>query len=426
MRTELRIDDIDLSDPEFWTRPLHERNEAFALLRAERPIARFPEPAILSEIFHTAPGPGYFAVTRHADVYAISRSPEAFCSGRGATNIFDLPPEFLEFFGSMINLDDPRHLRLRRIVSKAFTPKRVEQINQHVRETAARIVDDVIERGECDFVTDIAAPLPLRIICELMGVPKADEAYVFERSNIILSEGDTEYIPEGADAAMAGLSAGNDLAQLMSAVAEDRARRPTDDLTSVLIHANVDGEQLTHQELVSFFILLVVAGNETTRNAISHGLLALTDHPDQRRIWAADLDAVTPTAVEEIVRWASPVIWMRRTATRDEVVGGHRFHEGDKVLLFYCSANRDETVFDEPERFDVRRRPNDHLGFGGFGPHYCLGAHLARQEIGVMFAELLRRIPDIRSAGEPRRLSSSFINGIKHLPCEFTPERRTL
>ena len=424
MHAELRLDEIDLSDPEFWARPRTEREQAFAVLRAERPVAHFDDPAILAEIFHTPPGPGYYAITRHADVYAISRRPDAFCSGQGSTSINDLPPEFLEFFGSMINLDDPRHLRLRRIVSAAFTPRRIEQINQHIRETATQVVDDVIERGECDFVTDIAARLPLRIICELMGVPESDESYVFERSNIILSQGDPEYVPEDADPAAVGLTAGFELSQLLVDIADQRADVPTDDLTSVLIHANVDGEQLTHQELASFFILLVVAGNETTRNAISHGLLALTDHPDQRAIWAADIDGVTPTAVEEIVRWASPVIWMRRTATRDQTVNGHEFREGDKVLLFYNSANRDEAVFDEPDRFDVRRQPNDHLGFGGFGPHYCLGAHLARQEIGVMFRELFLRMPDIRPAGEPQLLDSSFINGVKHIPCEFTPRNK--
>jgi cytochrome P450 len=424
MHAPLRVDDIDLSDPEFWALPLARREQAFATLRAERPIAFFEDPAIFVEMFKSPPGPGYYAVTRHADVRTASRLPEVFCSAQGATNIFDLPPEFLEFFGSMINLDDPKHLRLRRIVSAAFTPKRVERIYEHVRQTATRIVDEVIERGECDFVTDVAARLPLRIICELMGVPEADEEAVFKRSNIILSQGDPEYVPIGSDPLMVGLNAANELAQLMAEIAADRATNPTDDLTSVLIHANVDGERLTHQELSSFFILLVVAGNETTRNAISHGLLALTDHPDQRSIWAADRPGVTPTAVDEIVRWASPVIWMRRTATRDHELGGHQFHEGDKLLLFYNSANRDEDVFDDPYRFDVRRHPNDHLGFGGFGPHHCLGAHLARQEIAVMFDEVLRRMPDIHPVGEPDRLNSSFINGVKHIRCEFTAGRR--
>ncbi len=206
MRAELSLDEIDLSDPEFWARPLAERDRAFVLLRAERPVAHFDDPEILSTIFNTPPGPGYFAVTRHADVYAISRTADVFCSGQGSTSINDLPPEFLEFFGSMINLDDPRHLRLRRIVSAAFTPKRIERINRHIRETAALVVDEVIERGECDFVTDIAARLPLRMICELMGVSEADERYVFERSNIILSQGDPEYVPEDADPAAVGLT----------------------------------------------------------------------------------------------------------------------------------------------------------------------------------------------------------------------------
>ena len=416
----LSVDDIDLSDPDFWARPRNEREGAFKTLRDERPFAFFEEPELLGTSMSLPIGPGYYAITRHADVYSISRRPEVFCSGRGATGIFDLPPAFLEFFGSMINLDDPRHLRLRRIVSAAFTPKRVARINEHVRETATAIVDAVIERGECDFVTDIAARLPLRIICEMMGVPEADDDFVFHRSNVILSQGDPEYVPAGDDIAMAMLTAGGDLANLMTDIAAHRATAPTDDLTSALIHANVDGEQLTHQELASFFILLVVAGNETTRNAISHGLLALADHPDQRGIWMDDIDGVTPTAVEEIVRWASPVIFMRRTATRDHEIDGQRFHEGDKVLLFYCSANRDEAVFSEPFAFDICRQPNEHLGFGGFGPHYCLGAHLARQEIGVMYRELLMRVPDIHPTAEPDLLASSFINGVKHLPCAFT------
>jgi methyl-branched lipid omega-hydroxylase len=416
----LSVDQIDLSDPEFWARPRGEREGAFKTLRDERPFAFFKEPELLATSLSLPIGPGYYAITRHADVYTISRRPEVFCSGRGATGIFDLPEAFLEFFGSMINLDDPRHLRLRRIVSAAFTPKRVARINEHVRETAALIVDRVIEAGQCDFVTDIAARLPLRIICELMGVPESDDDFVFQRSNVILSQGDPEYVAPGDDIGMAMLTAGGDLANLMTDIAAHRAAAPTDDLTSALIHANVDGEQLTHQELASFFILLVVAGNETTRNAISHGLLALADHPDQRGIWLDDVDGVTPTAVEEIVRWASPVIFMRRTATQDYSLDGQQFHEGDKVLLFYSSANRDEAVFDEPFEFDVRRQPNDHVGFGGFGPHYCLGAHLARQEIGVMYRELLTRVPDIHPTGEPQLLASSFINGVKHLPCGFT------
>ncbi|HEY7946650.1 MAG TPA: cytochrome P450, partial [Acidimicrobiales bacterium] len=230
----------------------------------------------------------------------------------------------------------------------------------------------------------------------------------------------TEYIPEGADPVVSLLNAGAELAGLMEGLAVFRAENPTDDLTSALLHANVDGESLTHAELSSFFILLLVAGNETTRNAIAHGLWLLTEHPDQRALWTQDVDGVTATAVDEIVRYATPVIFMRRTVTGATTLSEHDFKEGDKVILFYNSANRDEDVFSDPDVFDVTRAPNPHIGFGAPGPHFCLGAHLARREITVMFRELFRHLPDIQASAEPDRLLSSFINGIKHLPCTFT------
>jgi cytochrome P450 len=279
----------------------------------------------------------------------------------------------------------------------------------------------VRQKGECDFVTEVAARLPLKIICDMMGVPESDYDTVFSCSNIILSFGDTEYVPEGEDPVLAFMNAGNDLAELMRGLAAYRVEHPTDDLTSALANANVEGESLTDAELASFFILLVVAGNETTRNAISHGLWVFTEHPDQRAAWAADFEALAPTAVDEIVRWASPVIFMRRTVTTETTLSGHTFAEGDKVILFYNSANRDEDVFEDPQRFDVRRSPNPHVGFGAPGPHFCLGAHLARREITVMYRELFRHLPDIRATGEPDRLRSNFINGIKHLPCAYSP-----
>jgi cytochrome P450 len=243
---------------------------------------------------------------------------------------------------------------------------------------------------------------------------------VLRCSNIILSSGDAEYIPEGTDPIVAFLGAGQELSALMQDLAAFRIEKPTDDITSALINTNIDGEALSHAELASFFILLVVAGNETTRTAISHGLYALTQHPDQREIWQGDVEHVTPTAVEEIVRWASPVIWMRRTVAEDTVLSGEELHAGDKLILFYNSANRDGDVFDDPFTFDVRRSPNPHVGFGAPGPHFCLGAHLARREVAVMFRELFTRLPDIRSVGEPDRLKSSFVNGIKHLDYEFS------
>ena len=415
----LALDEIDLSDFEFWTRPYEEREAAFLTLREEDPIRFFEEPMV--EVL--PPGPGYYALTRHADVLEASKHPQLFCSGRG-TNIGDMPPDFLEFLGSMINMDDPKHARMRRIVSRGFTPRQLDQMKGDVEATAAGIVDDVIERGEGDFVTDIAATLPLRIIVDMMGIPRSQEEFIFDRTNVILGLGDAEYVPDQTEGGVmtALLTAAQDLSLLITELGEARVKDPKDDVTSALVTAEVDGETLSPAELASFFILLVVAGNETTRNAIAHGLLALTQHPEQRDLWAADFDRLAPTAVEEIVRWATPVIHFRRTVTEAGArIGDKTFQEGDKVVLWYASANRDAEVFKDPFTFDVRRTPNDHLGFGGPGPHFCLGAHLARREITVMFKELFNRMPDIRSVGEPARLQSNFINGIKHLDAAWTP-----
>lgn len=417
-------DEINLTDVDFWTAPLEVREGAFEMLRRERPRPFFPEPETGLDLIPT--GPGYYAITRYQDVVDASRQPELFCSGKGAVSVQDMPPEMLEFFGSMINMDDPRHKRLRDIVSKAFTVRQVRQIETYIQRAADEIIDRVGPMGEVDFVTDVAARLPLKVICDMMGVPESQYDLVFEKSNVILGAGDPEYVPsdEGGDRYQAIMGAAIELNGLMNDLAQQRQAEPTDDLTSALIHANPDGEQLTHSDLASFFILLVVAGNETTRNAISWGLWLLTQNPDQRRIWQQDFDGVARSAVEEIVRWATPVMFMRRTVTEDGAqLNGKELRQGDKLLLFYNSANRDEDVFTEPYRFDVRREPNNHLGFGGPGPHFCLGANLARQEIKVMFKELLTRLGDIEAAGEPDRLRSNFINGIKHLPVRFTPVR---
>lgn len=420
----LTLEQIDLSDTEFWVRPLAEREGAFLTLREQDPIRFFAEP-IVSELF--PPGPGYYALTRHADVVEASKHPALFCSGQG-TNIPDMPPEFLEFLGSIINMDDPRHARLRRIVSRGFTPRQLDAMKGDVEQAAADILDEVVERGEGDFVTDIAAVLPLRIIVDLMGIPRSYEQFIFDRTNVILGLGDPEYVPDQTEAGITAalLQAAQDLSLLITELGEERMKNPKDDLTTALVTAEVDGEMLTPGELASFFLLLVVAGNETTRNAIAHGLHALTEHPDQRDRWWGDFEGLAPTAVEEIVRWATPVIHFRRTVTEDgATIGGKEFSKGDKVVLWYASANRDPDVFEDPFRFDIGRTPNDHVGFGGPGPHFCLGAHLARREITVMFRELHRRVPDIRSVGEPDRLRSNFINGIKHLRAEWTPAGRS-
>jgi methyl-branched lipid omega-hydroxylase len=405
---------IDLSDTAFWGLPLAERASAFALLRAQSPRF-YAEP----EVPFSEKGPGYYALVRYADVAEASRRPEVFCSGKGATNIADLPAEFNEYFGSMINMDDPRHARLRRIVSRAFSPRMIAKFEADVRRAATAIVDDLLATGPCDFVPNVSARLPLKITCDMMGIPDDRYEMVLANTNIILSGFDPEFLSEDLDVAVTQiLGAGQALADLVTGLAAARVQAPADDLVSALVTANIDGEQLTSAELASFFILLVVAGNETTRTALSHALLLLTGFPEQRALLLADLEARLEGAVEEIVRHASPVIFMRRTLTRDYTMNGQDYREGDKVVLFYYSANRDETVFAEPERFDITRSPNPHLGFGGAGPHFCLGAHLARRELTVMLRELLTRVPAI-TAGEPDRLLSSFVNGIKRLPCRF-------
>ncbi|GAA1780243.1 cytochrome P450 [Streptomonospora arabica] len=409
------ISGIDLSDNEFWKLPLEHRHAAFARLRSHPPQF-YAEP----DMGPLPPGPGYHALVTHADVAEASREPGAFASEPSAVSIPDMPADFAEYFGSMINLDDPRHARLRRIVSRGFTPRMLARLQEDVERHAARIVDDLLATGPCDFVSQVAARLPLVVICEMMGIPEDRHREVLESSNVVLAGNDPEYLGSDPGTAMARLlEAGEGLSRLLAELAAQRRAEPTSDLTSALVNANVDGEALTDQELGSFFTLLAVAGNETTRNAISHGLRLITEHPEQRGLWWSDFDAHAPGAVEEIVRHASPVVWMRRTLTRDYELNGYRLSAGDKALLFYASANRDAAVFDDPDAFDITRKPNPHLGFGGPGPHFCLGAHLARREVTVMFRELHRRVPGIRAAARPKRLASSFVNGIKSLPCAF-------
>ena len=413
----MKLEDIDLSDIEFWAKPWSERNAAFATLRRENPIAYFPEPIL--EPFPE--GPGYFAITKMHDLLEISRHPEVFCSGQGAVSILDMPADMNEFYGSLISMDDPRHARLRKIVSGTFTPRMLNNVLEDVEKTAKKVVDGIVEKGEIDFVKDVSMPFPLLVILDMMGIPHSEFDTVLAQSNIILSGGDPDFIPEGTDPITAFLGAGATLAGLLNVLAVLRRANPTDDLLSALVNTEVDGEQLSGDELASFFILLSVAGHDTTRTALSHGVTHLSQNPDQRARFLADIDGVMPTTVEEIVRYASPVVWMRRTLTQDYVLSGHEFHEGDKIIMYYGSANRDEAIFADPDTFNVLRDPNPHVGFGGPGPHFCLGAHLARREITLMFRELYTRLPDLELAGPPVQLRSSFINGVKSLPVSFTP-----
>jgi cytochrome P450 len=417
------IDELDLSDLEFWALPHEVREGAFKTLRRERPIAYFDLPEV------DVPGMppefgegGVHILTKYRDIVDASRQPETFCSGRGATSAFDMPMEMREYFGSMIEMDDPKHKRLRDIVSKAFTVRQVRQIEELVDKAARDVINSIGPKGEVDFVTECSSRLPLRVICDMMGVPQSQYDFVFDSSNTILGLGDPEYTQDMENPMPALMGAAVGLTQLAGELAAAREKEPTDDLMSALVHAEVDGQKLAHHELGSFFILLLVAGNETTRNAISWGLKALTENPDQRKIWMDDFEGVQRHAVEEIVRYASPVMFMRRTVTKDGAqLSGHEFKEGDRLLMYYISGNRDEDVFDDPYSFNVTRDPNNHIGFGGPSPHFCLGANLARQEIKVMFKDLFAFLPDIEMAADPQHLQSNFINGLKHMTATFKP-----
>jgi cytochrome P450 len=412
---DVPLSEVNLGSWDFWALDDDARDGAFATLRREAPVSLQPE--FVQEGFEQ--GRGHWAVTRYDDVFHASRHPEIFSSAQGIV-IGDQTPELAEYFGSMIAMDDPRHTRLRNIVRSAFTPRVLARIEDSVRDRARRLVETMIvenPNGTADLVSAMAGPLPLQIICDMMGIPEQDHQKIFHWTNVILGFGDPEIATEFDEFVKVAM----DIGAYAWALADDRRSHPGEDLTTSLVRAELDGERLTSGEIASFFILLVVAGNETTRNAISHGVLALSRHPDQRDDWWSDYDDIAPTAVEEIVRWASPVAYMRRTVTRDTQLSGVKLAAGEKVSLWYGSANRDADRFENPWSFDVPRHPNPHVGFGGGGAHFCLGANLARREITVAFEELHQRIPDIAATEEPARLQSAFIHGIKRLPVAWTP-----
>jgi cholest-4-en-3-one 26-monooxygenase len=316
----------------------------------------------------------------------------------------------------MLNMDPPMHTRYRLLVNKGFTPKHIADLEARARTLTNEILDEVCEQGECDFVTDVAAELPLQVIAELMGVPAEDRHLVFDWSNRMIGSEDPEY----AVSQEAAQSASMELYAYCHKLQEEKKAEPGEDIMSVLMRSEVEGERLSELEIDLFFLLLCVAGNETTRNLIAHGMIALFDNPDQREKLQGDPSLVRST-VEEMLRWGTPVMHFRRTATADTEIADQKIAEGDKVTIWYSPANRDGSVFEDPYRFDVTRDPNLHVAFGGGGPHFCLGSNLARMEIRVMFEELFKRLPDIEQAGPASRLRSNFINGIKHLPVRFTP-----
>jgi cholest-4-en-3-one 26-monooxygenase len=402
------LDEVDLTNLDTFVEGVP--FEAFDLLREQDPVHWHDEPG----------GPGFWAVTRYADAVAVNRDAETFSSARRGALIHELPEEELaQQRMMMLNMDPPMHTRYRLLVNKGFTPRMVGRLEDRARELTNRILDDVCEKGECDFVTDVAAELPLQMIAEIMGVPMKDRQLLFDWSNRMVGSEDPEYQVSAEAATKAALEL-YDYAHRL--VAEKRIQSH-DDILSVLIDAKIGDDKLTELELDMFFLLLAVAGNETTRNLISHGMVALIEHPDQRQLLLED-PSLLPSAIEEMLRWATPVMHFRRTAVRDTEIGGRAVSEGDKVVFWHISANRDSAAFDDPYTFDIRRQPNEHIAFGGGGPHFCLGANLARLEIRVMFEEVLRRMPDMELSGPVQRLRSNFINGLKHVPVSFSPSGR--
>jgi cytochrome P450 len=364
-------------------------------------------------------GSGFWAVVRHADIGQVSKDPQTFCSGRGVM-LDNVPDEVSEAANSFLSADAPRHARLRKLVSSAFTPRQVTRIEEQIHQRVRRIVDDLIDTGDCDFVAQVAKPLPMATIFDMVGLddPRTREQAVGSVDG--MTAWSDEDIRAGREPVVLLQQSLMTLVGLGMGLIAERRAAPREDLISNLVAAEVDGERLTDQETCAFFVLLSVAGNDTTRHTTAHAMRALSVHPDQRVLLMDDLEVGLPAAVEEFVRWASPVMTFRRTTTTAVELHGQRLAAGEKVVLFYHSGNRDERAFEEPWRFDVRRDPNHHLGFGGGGPHYCLGASLARTQLRSIFGEILRLIPDIE-AGEPELLRSAFIHGVKRMDCSFTP-----
>jgi cholest-4-en-3-one 26-monooxygenase len=397
-------------------------NFADADLYAERvPLQEFAELRRTAGVWWNEPddtGPGFWVISRHADVQEVSHKPHIFssqentCLLRMGNNVTEDEIEFQKQM--LVHLDPPRHTKLRGIVQKVFTPRAITRLEARLWELTQGIVDRALEKGEGNFVTDVAAELPLQALAELMGIPMGDREKIFRWSNQMLGFDDPETRPDP----LVGKEAAAQVYLYANAMAEERRACPVDDIVNSLVHADVDGQSLSEDEFDLFFLMLIVAGNETTRNAITHGMTAFFDHPGQWELYKRERP---DTAADEIIRWATPVINFQRTALESVMLGGAEIKAGERVAMFYSSANRDPAVFDEPDRFDILRDPNPHLGFGGGGPHYCLGASLAKMEINLMFEALADRIGGIEKLAEPRRLRSAFINGIKELKVRYTP-----
>jgi len=388
-------------------------HEMFATLRREAPVHWHADPN----------GGGFWAVTRHADIVTVNRDARTYSSWVGGALLDEMDNEeaIAQSRLMMLNMDPPEHTRLRKIVNKGFTPRRIRDLMEALSGRAEAIVTSAAEKGACDFVTDISCELPLQAIAELMGVPQEDRHLVFEWSNRMIGFDDPEFQTSEEDTRVAAV----EMWAYAQELAVDKRKNPQDDIVTALLEAEVDGERLSDMDFNMFFLLLAVAGNETTRNAISHSMLALIEHPEQRRKLIEDPSRID-LAVEEFLRWATPVMNFRRTATVDTVLAGQEIKAGDRVVMWHMSGNRDGAVFDRPYDFDIQRDPNLHLqqiAFGGGGPHFCLGANLARAEMKIMIGAVLRVLPDMELAGPVERLRSNFINGIKRMPVSFAPLR---
>ncbi len=383
--------------------------EQYAWLRSHAPVFRHPYPE----------GEDFWALTKYEDIRMVSRQPRLFSSYAKGTMVGD--PDEMGLIASrqmMLNMDPPQHDRFKLLVSRGFTPKNAELLRERIEELAREIVDDVVERGECDLVADVAGRLPSGLIAELMGIPRADGEHLYELTELMHTNDDAVAPPERRAAAMI------EMLNYADQVSQAKREKPSDDIASTLVQAEIDGDRLTDAELNWFFLLLVNAGGDTTRNLVAAGVQLLFDNPDERARLQADLDTLLPTAVDEMLRCTSPVAHFRRTAMEDTVIRDQPIAAGDKIMVFYGSGNRDADVFVDADRFDVGRDPNPHMAFGGGGPHLCLGMHVARIEIAALLRELLTRCPDLAPAGEPERMASSFIAGVRHMPVTFTPARR--
>lgn len=415
---------VDLFDPRVYERGIP--YDDLASLRATAPVAWHDEPALLG----WPAGPGFWAVTRHADVSTVSRTPATFSSYLGATQLRDPEPEDLDFIRQMmLNLDPPEHSRLRKIMNTGFTPAGIRRMAPIVERYAAEVVGAVAPRGECDLAEEVAADFPLLTLCAVMGVPVEDRQLLYRWTNRVIGYQDDDYDEHLVDPDTGrplnprSPKALEDMFAYAHELAERKRRDPGDDLITTLLHAQVEGERISDGEFEMMFFLFTVAGNDTTHSAVPGAVQALLEHPDQLRWLCEDLDGRLPGAVEELLRFAPPVLHFRRTATTDVELGGAQIRRGDKVAVFYPAANRDPEVFEEPDALRLGRARIPHLTFG-IGPHFCLGNALARLQLRVLLRELLVRMPDLEPAGPVVRLRSNFINGIKRMPVRFTPQPR--